>query len=116
MRPLKIIRRNRKKYLKRVILREAAITLKSIGILLSICFFAFLYVYQSITILRTGYRIKQKEEKLEELDEKILNLQVVISKIESPSFVKKRIIESGLNLKPCNEESIIRVSNEKTKI
>ena len=113
---LNIKRRNKKKYFKRVVIREVALTLKSISILLSICFLAFIYVYQSITILRTGYRIKKKEEKFEELDQKILNLQVVISKIESPSFVKKRIVESGLKLKPCEEESIIRVKHERTEI
>ena len=109
-------KKNKKKYLKRVVVREVVFTLKSISILLSIGFFAFIYVYQSITILRAGYRIKKKEERVEELDQKILNLQVIISKIESPAFLKKRIIDSGLNLKPCEEDSIIRVPHEKTKI
>ena len=110
------MKRNKKKYFKKVVVREIVFTLKSITILLSVCFFAFLYVYQGITILRAGYRIRKKEEKLEELDQKILNLQVIISKIESPSFIKKRIIDSGLNLKPCEEESIIRVKYEKAEI
>lgn len=102
--------------MKRVVVREMVFTIKSISILLVIGFLTFLYAYQSVYILRSGYRIKVKQEKLEELDQKILNLKVIISKIESPSFVKKRIQQSGLTLKPCDEESIVRIEHEKTKI
>ncbi|MCK5706950.1 MAG: hypothetical protein KAI43_04800 [Candidatus Aureabacteria bacterium] len=107
-------KKNKKKYLKRVVVRETVLTLKSISLLLVIGFFAFLYVYQNIYVLRAGYRIKTKQKKVEELEQKILNLKVIISKIESPAFVKKKINQYGLKLKPCEEESIIKINHEKT--
>ena len=102
--------------MKKVIVRDAVFTFRSISILMSICFFAFLYVYQGIYILRAGYRIKEKEKKCEKLEQKILNLQVIISKIESPTFVKRRIREHGLKLEPCDEESVVRITYEKAQI
>ena len=109
-------RKNSKKYLKRVIIREAIITLKSISILIVLGCLGFLYAYQSVYILRTGYSIKAKEQKVDEVTQQVLNLKVVISKIESPEFVKKKIVEHGLNLNPCDEDSIVRVSDEKEQI
>lgn len=107
-------KKSKKKYFKRVVIKEALFTFKSVCVLLTICFFGFLYVYQGIYILRSGYRIKTKEKKVEGLDQKILNLKVIISKIESPAFIKKKITEYGLRLKPCEEESIVKISHEKT--
>ncbi len=72
-------RKRNKRKIKRVALREITATFKGISLLILIAFMAFLYAYQSICILRTGYRIEQKQKKLDELSQKVLNLKVIIS-------------------------------------
>jgi len=109
-------KRKRNKKIKRVILKELTTTFKGISILIFIGFMCFLYVYQNVCILRAGYRIENKQKKLDELNQKVLNLKVIIAKIESPSFIKKRIKQFGLHLKPCDEDNVVWVRKDDKEI
>lgn len=69
----------------------------------------FLYAWQKIQIFRLGYRIRETEKELEKVKEKRTLLQLEISRLSSPHFIKQEVERLGLDIKPSSEAQIIRV-------
>ena len=70
---------------------------------------ALLYVWQHISIIRLGYEIKKKENFLEILIDEQARLESLVSKIESPANIEKKLVSSKMDLIPSKNIDVVHL-------
>jgi len=73
-------------------------TIKSMVIMVAVCVISVFYIWQHITVIQLGYKIKKEELKLDRLLDDKARMELVISRLESPRNINKLLAMAKIDL------------------
>ncbi|MBN2144455.1 MAG: hypothetical protein JW774_07520 [Candidatus Aureabacteria bacterium] len=84
-------------------------TMEGCIVLVCLCCISLFYVWQHISIVRLGYQIRKNEISFDELLNEKARLQSLVSAIESPANIEKKIMSENMQLNMSNKNQVIRM-------
>ena len=97
---------------KRVLQKKLKLNfyVKTIGVTVIVVSLGILYVWQNIQSVRIGYRIKQKEQIVKELQKKLHGLEVTVARLKMPQTIKRSLEENNISLSVPQSWQIVKIS------
>ena len=84
-------------------------TMEGCIVLICLCGISLFYVWQHVSITRLGYQIHKEALRVEELENEKASLQSMISSIEAPASIQKKVLSDNPELSMSKRPNVIRI-------